>query len=68
MTTSGDKMKRIATALLLIAIGTGATGCVFAGPPSGSHAAGYQDDGRYYHEGEYQHPYEREYQRPAYWH
>jgi hypothetical protein len=60
-------MRHMATALLLIVIGIGATACVFAGPPSGSHAAGYQDDGRYYHEREYQHPYEREYQRPAYW-
>jgi hypothetical protein len=61
-------IREMATALLFITIGIGATACV-GEPPSGSHAAGYQDDGHYYHEREYQRPYspyDREYQRPYY--
>lgn len=58
--------RKMVTATLLAVIGISATACLFAEPPNGSHGDGYRDDSRYYHEREYQRPYEPYDRRPSY--
>lgn len=60
-------VRTMVTAMLLAGTGIGATGCLFAEPPSGSHADRNGDNDGYYRERGYQRPYDPYDERPAYW-